>query len=133
MFNTYIAPYIRRLFSIAHEANVKTVFHSCGAVRSFIPAFIDMGMDILNPIQVRAKGIVPQELKKEFGGRICFHGGIDIQETLPNGSPDDVKKEVRTRIEELGYNGGYILCATHNIQIDTPTENILAMYDVRLR
>ena len=75
----------------------------------------------------------PRELKEEFGDRICFHGGIDIQKTLPEGSPNDVRNEVRTRIEEMGYNGGYILCATHNLQIDIPTENIMAMYDVRIR
>lgn len=133
MFNIYIAPYVKRLFSIARAANVKTMFHSCGAVCSFIPAFIDMGMEILNPIQVRAKGMNPRKLKEEFGDRICFCGGIDIQKTLPQGSPDDVRKEVEKRIEELGYDGGYILSATHNIQIDTCTENILAMYDVNIR
>ncbi len=133
MFNTYVAPAIKKVFSPARSAGVKTLFHSCGAVRKFIPSLIDAGMDILNPIQVGAAGMVPPELKKEFGDRISFHGGIDVQSTLPNGTPEDVQNEVRQRIRELGHNGGYIICATHNLQIDTSTANIKAMYDVNIR
>lgn len=133
MFDAFVKPYLKRLFSIAHQAGVKTLFHTCGASRFFIPGLIEAGMDILNPIQVRASGMVPRELKAEFGDKICFHGGVDIQETLPKGSPQEVQAEVKTRIEELGRNGGYILCPTHNLQNDTPTRNILAMYDPKIR
>ncbi len=71
----------------------------------------------------------PAELKRRFGDKLSFHGAIDIQQTLPYGKPEDVRAEVRSRIKMLGRGGGYILCSTHNIQPDTPIENILAMYD----
>ena len=74
------------------EYGVKAMFHSCGAIREIIPDLINTGFDILNPIQVRAKGMVPAELKKEFGNKICFHGGVDVQKTMPYGTVEEVKK-----------------------------------------
>ncbi|OHB81617.1 MAG: hypothetical protein A2V98_22655 [Planctomycetes bacterium RBG_16_64_12] len=133
MLQTFFVPYARKLFSLAKQAGVKSMLHSCGSVRAFIPELIEAGVDILNPIQVGARGMVPVELKEEFGSRLCFHGGIDIQQTLPRGSPDDVRREVRTRVGELGHDGGYIVCSTHNLQNDTPTDNIVAMYDLPAR
>jgi uroporphyrinogen decarboxylase len=133
MLNTFFVPYAAKLFAIAKQAGVKSMLHSCGSVRDFIPELIEAGVDILNPIQVRAQGMVPRELKREFGQRLCFHGGVDIQRTLPRGTPEEVRTEVRTRIGELGCDGGYIVCSTHNLQNDAPTENILAMYDVETR
>ena len=133
MLQTFFVPYARRLFSVAKQAGVKCMLHSCGSVRDFIPELIEAGVDILNPIQVGARGMVPRELKREFGARLCFHGGIDIQKTLPRGTPDMVRQEVKARIEELGHDGGYIVCATHNLQNDTPTANIEAMYDLEAR
>jgi uroporphyrinogen decarboxylase len=133
MLNTFFAPYAARLFAIAKQAGVRCMLHSCGSVRDYIPELIDIGVDILNPIQVRAKRMVPRELKREFGSRLCFHGGIDIQLTLPRCSAEQVRAEVRSRVGELGQDGGYIVCATHNLQNDAPTENILAMYDVDSR
>lgn len=133
MLNTFFAPYAAKLFAIARQAGVKSMLHSCGSIRDYIPELIDAGVEILNPIQVRARGMVPSELKREFGKRLCFHGGVDIQRTLPRGTPGEVREEVRTRVGELGHDGGYIVCSTHNLQNDAPTENILAMYDVEAR
>jgi uroporphyrinogen decarboxylase len=133
MLDTFFAPYAAKLFAIAKQADVKSMLHSCGSVRDYIPELIELGVDILNPIQVRAHGMVPAELKQAFGSRLCFHGGIDIQRTLPRGTREEVRQEVRTRVGELGHDGGYIVCSTHNLQNDAPTENIVAMYDVDAR
>ncbi len=129
IFREYIKPYLTRHVELAKHHDLKVMLHSCGAIRKLIPDFIEMGIDILNPIQVRARDINPSELKQEFGDRLSFHGSVDIQWTLPKGTPDDVRAEVRQRIQTLGRKGGLILCSTHNIQADTPLENILAMYD----
>jgi len=133
MLDTFFVPYAGKLFSIARTAGVKGLLHSCGSVRDYVPELIEAGVDILNPIQVGARGMIPAELKQEFGEKLCFHGAIDIQQTLPCGTPEDVREEVRTRIGELGHDGGYIVCSTHNLQNDAPTENILAMYDLDAR
>ncbi|HOL68013.1 MAG TPA: uroporphyrinogen decarboxylase family protein, partial [bacterium] len=119
----------KRYFSLIHQFGVRVLFHCCGAIRPMIPDLIEAGVDILNPIQVRARGMVPAELKREFGRFLCFHGGIDIQKTLPFGTPEEVRAEVRQRLRELGKDGGYILCSTHNLQKQTPVENVLAMYE----
>jgi uroporphyrinogen decarboxylase len=108
------------------------LFHSCGAIREIIPDVIDLGADILNPIQVRAKGMVPAELKKNYGDKLTFHGSVDIQKTLPFGSVEDVRNEVMERIKVLAPGGGFILAPTHNFQPGTPLENILALYETAL-
>jgi uroporphyrinogen decarboxylase len=132
MFRRYFAPKLKEFAAQAKSYGLKVMLHSCGSVRELIPDIIGIGVDILNPVQVHAKGMIPRELKKEFGDRICFHGGIDIQHTLPFGTIQDVEREVEDRIRVLGKNGGYILASTHNIQTDTPTENILKMYKTAL-
>jgi uroporphyrinogen decarboxylase len=129
IFRQFIKPYLARHVRLAKRYNIRVMLHSCGAIRELIPELIEIGIDILNPIQVRAKGMKPAELKREFGSILSFHGGIDIQKTLPHGRPEDVRAEVRNRVQTLGKGGGYILCSTHNIQSDTPIENILAMYE----
>lgn len=98
--------------------------HTCGAVRSLIPFMIERGLDILQSLQPEASDMDPWKLKAEFGSRLAFHGGISIQKTLPFGTPEDVKSEVRTKVEALAPGGGYILCTSHNIQADTPIENV---------
>lgn len=125
----FIIPYLKRYAGLCKKYNVKVMFHCCGAIRKIIPQLIEAGVDILNPIQVRARGMIPEELKKEFGDKICFHGGVDVQKTLPYGTVEEVRKEVRERIEVLGKNGGYILAPTHNFQADIPVENIIAVYE----
>jgi len=133
IFREFIKPYLARHAGLAKRYGVRVMLHSCGAIRELIPDFIDMGIDILNPIQVRAKRMNTAELKKEFGDRLSFHGSVDIQQTLPLGRPEDVRAEVRDRIRVLGRGGGFILCTTHNIQEDTPIKNILAMYKAAKR
>jgi len=132
-FQRFIGPSIRTLAKLMHSRGVKFMFHSCGAVRELIPDLMELGVDILNPIQPAAVGMAPEGLKRDFGDRLCFHGGIDIQYLLPLESADAVRAEVSRRAKLLGNGGGYILSPSHNLQQDIPTENILAMYDLDLR
>jgi uroporphyrinogen decarboxylase len=112
------------------KGEVKFLLHSCGSVRALIPDFIDVGVDILNPIQVSAAGMDTAELKKEFGKDMCFcGGGVDTQEILPRGTPEQVRDEVKRRLDDLAPGGGYIFAAVHNIQADVPPENLQAMYE----
>ncbi|SPE54357.1 Methyltransferase CmuC [Verrucomicrobia bacterium] len=107
----------------------KTFIHSCGAVAPLIPEFIDAGFDILNPVQCSAAGMEPRRLKREFGKNIVFWGGgVDTQKTLPFGTPDEVYREVRERIEILGEGGGFVFNSIHNVQSNVPTENVLALF-----
>jgi uroporphyrinogen decarboxylase len=105
------------------------MYHSCGAVFSIMGDLItELGIDILNPLQPAAAGMDMVKIKEQYGSRVTFHGGVDIQNTLPNGTPEEVSAEVRSRCQVLGTGGGYILAPSHYIQNDTPTPNILAMY-----
>jgi hypothetical protein len=113
---------------IHHNTKWKTFKHSCGSVRSFIPAFIECGFDILNPVQLSAANMDALELKTEFGRDIVFWGGgVDTQKTLAMGTPDEVYNEVRARCEILGKDGGFVFNTVHNIQANTPIENVKAM------
>jgi len=133
MWREFAGPYLKRLVDLCHSAGVAFMLHSCGAVRDLIPDFIAIGVDVLDPIQTMAAGMDPAGLKRDFGQRIAFHGGLDTQSTLPFGSPEEVRAEVRQRTATLGKAGGYIIAPSHNIQPDTPVENILAMYGPELR
>ncbi len=107
----------------------KTFIHSCGAVAPLIPEFIDAGFDVLNPVQCSATGMSPRTLKREFGKSIAFWGGgVDTQKTLPFGTPEEVYREVRERIDIFSEGGGFVFNSTHNVQSDVPTENILALF-----
>jgi uroporphyrinogen decarboxylase len=119
---------LRRLAEIVHAEGVKLMFHSCGAVRDVIPELVACGVDILNPLQPAARGMEPSGLKRDFGKELAFHGGIDIQFLLPRESPEVVAAETARVARILGRGGGYVLSPSHNIQLDTPTANILAMY-----
>jgi uroporphyrinogen decarboxylase len=119
---------LRRMAEVVHAEGVKLMFHSCGAVRDVIADLIACGVDILNPLQPAARGMEPAGLKGDFGQAIAFHGGIDIQFLLPRESPDAVAAETARVARILGAGGGYVLSPSHNIQMDTPTANILAMY-----
>ena len=105
------------------------MYHTCGAVRKLIPDFIEMGVDILNPIQIFAKDMDPTGLKREFGDNLCFHGALDITTVLSIGTPDHVRAEVKRLGTLLGQGGGFILAPTNNIMPETPVENILALYE----
>jgi hypothetical protein len=97
-----------------------------GAVRPLIERLIDMGVDVLNPLQPNAADMKPESLKSEFGDRLSFHGGIDIMELLPKGTEAQVKSEAQRMMSNLGRGGGYILASSHHIQADTPLSNVLA-------
>ncbi len=125
----FFAPGLRRYWATAKNYGVKVMHHSCGSIKPLIPDMIEMGLDILNPIQPGAADMAPRDLKARFGERLAFHGGIDIQRTLPFGSAADVRAEVRDRMEALAPGGGFIICTAHNIQLDTPLENILALFE----
>lgn len=129
----FIRPHHARIIEVARAHGKKVMVHCDGAIRPLIPELIEMGVDLLNPIQVSAEGMNPVELKREFGNRLSFHGGVDIVQTLPRGARLDVEREVRERVETLGEQGGYVLAGTHHIQAGTPLGNVLAMYDVSLR
>jgi uroporphyrinogen decarboxylase len=134
MWRAFILPRHQRLNAAIRRASdrVKIMYHSCGAVYPLIGAFADeMGIDVLNPLQPRAAGMDLARIKREFGARLAFHGGVDIQHTLPYGSPEAVRAEVRERCRVLGEEGGYICASAHYIQADTPLENILALYTSR--
>jgi len=127
MFRSFVKPRIARFVDLAHSFGAKFMFHSCGAIRPFIDDLIEIGVDILDPLQAAAIGMEPEGLKADFGSRICLHGGVDTQFLLPQGSPEEVRDEVRRRVEQLGPQGGFILAPCHLLQMDVPTANILAM------
>jgi len=129
MWRKYILPFHQKLNSEIKKFDVKILYHSCGAVFDLIEPFIDdMHIDVLNPLQPRAAKMDMRAIKEHFGKRIAFHGGIDIQHTMPHGSSQDVDAEVRERCRVLGKGGGYICTTAHYIQADTPIKNILALY-----
>jgi uroporphyrinogen decarboxylase len=130
MWRTFFAPHLKTMADMAHDAGLKVFLHCDGAIRAIIPDLIELGVDILNPIQPTAAGMEPVGLKRDFGDRLCFHGAVDTQTTLPFGTPDDVAREVRERIETLGRGGGYILAPVHTVEPDVPLENVLAVYEV---
>lgn len=117
-----------RLFSSfkSIKPDIKIAFHSDGNVEPLLPEFIEVGVDIFQAVQPLS--VDPARLKKRFGDRLSFWGAIDIQHTMPFGTPEDVEAEVRTRIETVGYDGGYILAPSHALQPDIPLENMLAFY-----
>jgi uroporphyrinogen-III decarboxylase len=108
----------------------KTFIHSCGSVVNLIPDFLDAGFDILNPVQTSAAGMDPAELKTRFGDRLVFWGGgVDTQQTLPFGSAAEVRAQVRERMQIFGPGGGFVFNTIHNLQAQTPLDNLLALYD----
>jgi len=129
-YRNFYAPHHKRFINLCHEFGIKVFHHDDGSMRAFLPDLIDLGIEILNPVQWTCPGMDMTSLKRDFGQHICFHGAIDNQKILPFGTPDDVRTEVRHCIDSLASDGtGYILAPCHNIQAITPIENILAMYD----
>ncbi|MCL2304016.1 MAG: hypothetical protein FWC43_01585 [Planctomycetaceae bacterium] len=124
-------PYYKTLNEWIHKHTTwKTFKHSCGAIVPLLPALIECGFDILNPVQCSAAGMDPKRLKAEFGDQLVFWGGgIDTQKTLPFGTPDEVRDEVRKRIDTFAPGGGFVFNTVHNIQALTPTENLVAMFE----
>lgn len=131
MFRTFVAPYLGEMCRTIHGLGGKVLYHSCGDVRAFIPDLIGLGVDLLDPIQPVNPGMQPETLAADFGGRVTFHGGIDMQTLLPFATPDQVAAEVRRYCQVLGPRGGYILAPGHLFQPDVPPENVYAVYGAK--
>jgi len=128
IYRAMIKPYHKEIFKFIHEkADIKIMLHSCGAIVPIIDDLIDAGVDILNPVQTRAAGMEPHALKKQFGDRVAFWGGMDEQYILPFGTKEEIDAEVKRLTEAMGKTG-YVFGPGHNIQADTPIENIIEMY-----
>lgn len=132
MFREQIKPHLKTLFDCIKRLapDAKRFFHSCGSVRPLIPDFIEIGVEILNPVHVRASGMDPGALKHDFGDELVFWGGgVDTQGVLPSGTPGDVRDDVRRNVEALAPGGGYVFSSVHNIQPDVPPQNVVAMWE----
>jgi len=125
-------PYQKRVNGWIHRhTKWKTFMHCCGGIAPLLDAVVEAEFDILNPVQCSAKGMDPRALKRGYGDQLVFWGGgVDTQKTLPFGKPQEVRDEVRERIEIFGPGGGFVFCTIHNIQANTPIENVLAMFEV---
>jgi uroporphyrinogen decarboxylase len=130
----------RRMIKPRHRSIVDAIkrfrkpvdYHSCGAIYPLIPDLLDLGIDALNPVQVSAANMDTARLKREFGTRLAFWGAVDTQAVLSRGTPGDVRREVRRRMDDLSTDGGYVLAAVHNIQAEVPPENVVATFDAAL-
>jgi len=126
-----IKPQLARVAQVGKAHNLPVAYHCCGALRPIIGDLIEIGIDVLNPIQCNCPGMDPFELKREFGSRLAFMGGVDTQGVLPSGSAGDVRRATARLIEGMTNDGGgYILAASHTIPPETPIDNIFAMYEV---
>jgi len=129
MWRDFLRPGFRAFIELGKKYGCKVAHHSCGSIKPIIPDMIECGLDILNPVQPDVHDMDRRELKRLFGDRLSFHGSISIQRTLPFGTPEDIRAEVRERFETLGPSGGFIFCTAHNIQADTPVENVVALFE----
>ena len=131
IYRKFIKPCHKRIYDFIHsKTNAKVFMHSCGAIFDIIPDLIEVGVDILNPIQKGAANMGLEKLKKKFGNDICFWGGgIDVQLTLPEATETEIEEEVKRSIDIMGQDGGYVFAATHNIHADVPARNIAAMLE----
>ncbi|RKX81541.1 MAG: hypothetical protein DRP60_00355 [Spirochaetes bacterium] len=131
-WKTFLKPHVADIIETVHSLNKKVFYHSDGSAFDIIKELVDLGIDILNPIQYVCSGMEREKLKKEFGKDVIFHGAIENQKILPFGTPKDVEEEVRECNRILGEGGGYIIAPCHNIQPNTPRENIVALYSCEL-
>lgn len=131
IFKELYKPYYKKMNDWVHQnTNWKTFYHTCGSVVSFLDDFVDMGMDIINPVQLSATGMDAQMLKDQYGDKLVFWGGgVDTQEVLPRGTPEQVKAQVKERMKILSKGGGYVFNTIHNIVGNTPVENIAAAFE----
>jgi uroporphyrinogen decarboxylase len=130
-FENIVAPYYARFFDWIHtHTSWKVFFHCCGGIYPIIQKLIDIGIDILNPVQTTAAGMDPTRLKQEFGDQVTFWGGgIETQTVLPFGTREEIRAQVKERISTFGKGGGFVFCPIHNIQPGTPVDSLLAMYE----
>ncbi|MGA2975566.1 MAG: uroporphyrinogen decarboxylase family protein [Spirochaetia bacterium] len=128
LFDELFAARKKEFFDMVHTHGARVSHHCCGSSRAFFPRFIALGMDSIQTIQPRAEGMNPYSLKAEFGGSICLHGAVDVQGWLQQSRPEEIRREVHKLMDEVGRGGGYILAPSHNLQPDTPIDNVLAVY-----
>ncbi len=126
---TFLLPRMKRIIDLTHEGGAFVFHHNDGGCRAILPDLIEAGIDVLNPIQWRCRGMEREGLKRDFGEQLIFHGAVDNQYTLPFGTLEEVRQEVLDNLRILGAGGGYILAPCHNIQANTAVENIIAMYE----
>ena len=130
LYRKMIKPFHARYVQVIRQhTSAKILNHACGSIAELVDDYIEIGIDACNPMQVSAANMSPQNLKTRFGGRMAFWGGIDSQHVLPKGSPEDVRQTVRSTLDTMGSDGGYVLGAVHNIQDDVPPANVWAMLD----
>lgn len=129
MFDTFFRPRYQRFFDLAHSYGAKAWFHSCGSTYFLHSRFIEMSLDVLDSVQTEPANMDPEKLKAEFGDKLTYCGMIDTQRLLPHGTVEECRSVARHRIKVIGKRGGYIFCPSHDLQIDTPLENILAIYE----
>ncbi len=130
MWQEHLQPRLKRWCELIHAHGLKVFFHTDGAARPLLKPILDCGVDVLNPIQHACPGMDMAELKKQFGTRVIFHGGVDNQSVLPRGTAGDVRRETRDCLATLGAGcEGFICCSCHNVQAGTPLENIFAMVE----
>ena len=130
LLRKYIKPRWKKLYDLIHSKTKAKIFHhSCGSIYPFIADLIEVGVDILNPLQPLAANMDIGKIKEQFGNKLTLHGGVDIQRVLPLGTPNDVVEEVKRVIRSAASNGGYILAGAHNIQADTPVDNIVTLLE----
>jgi uroporphyrinogen decarboxylase len=131
LYRALIKPRQKRTFDFFRaRTGAKRYYHTDGAVYPLLPDLVEIGVEVLNPVEVRAAGMGDtQKLKREFGDRLSFWGAVDTHHVLPCGTPEEVREEVRRRIQDLGPGGGYVVSPVHNIQPDVPPENVVAMYE----
>jgi len=124
-----LKPRLKEIYDVGKEKNMWIAHHCCGALRSIIPDLIEIGLDVLNPIQCDCNGMDSASLKRDFGKDLSFMGGVDTIDLLPNGTPDDVYNKTRKLIDVMTSDGGgFILAASHTIPPETPNDNIFALY-----
>ncbi|NQW16450.1 MAG: hypothetical protein HQ478_03085 [Chloroflexi bacterium] len=133
LYRSMLKKHHARFGEVLHaNTRAPVIMHSDGSIRQLIPDLIDCGVNVINPVQVNAEGMDPEKLKQDFGRDLCFWGGIDTQQVLPFGTPEDVANAVRGRHRDLGRGGGYVLASVHNIQSEVPPENIIAMFETAM-
>ncbi|UCF99512.1 MAG: hypothetical protein JSV89_08220 [Spirochaetaceae bacterium] len=129
MWREFLKPGFEEFVKLGKDHGSFVMHHTCGAIAPLIPDMIECNLDILQSLQPEAMDMDPRFIKKEFGDKLCFQGGISIQKILPQGSPEDVRRHVEAVIEIMSPGGGYIACTSHNIQADTPVNNLLALFE----
>jgi len=128
MYRQFFKANLARFNELGHRYELRTMYHTCGNVTDLVGDFVDAGLDVLQSLQPQA-GMDLESLKREYGQDLCFQGGIDIQQVLPHGTPDDVRSHVADRARIMAPDGGYIFGTAHNLLPDVPTENVWALFD----